>query len=361
VSVRRRGFTLIELLVVIAIIGILAAMLFPVFARARESARKTQCLANVKNIAMAVQIYLTDYDMLWPKEHRPEVIYGAPVGDPGGTSNCDLAASTEMNPYLKPPVILEEYTKSREIWSCPSARTTGSYGIINPLGMDWWARVNLVDPSRWSNYYKVAPCQDPYPTGWGGTVTDSITQLWSKSGDGGPGAFTNSLNVGDKREVKTSEMNDSSRYVIAGEASMGGTITDPLSLAYPDLYRMCGANPGSVACCNGSYADWANCSWTRDCGAEPGLNYADTEVRKKHAFPRHMGGSNVGFADGHAKWFNSEDILNNYAPDQSYRYDCYAINSSVKAQRAQRSIWDGFEHGICGMWGAFGLSPKGCS
>src|SRR5512135_3083464 len=61
-----RGFTLIELLVVIAIIGILAAMLFPVFARARESARKVQCLANVKNIAMAVQIYLTDYDRFPP-------------------------------------------------------------------------------------------------------------------------------------------------------------------------------------------------------------------------------------------------------------------------------------------------------
>ncbi len=53
---RSQGFTLIELLVVIAIIAILAAMLFPVFARARESARKIQCLSNVKNIAMAVQI-----------------------------------------------------------------------------------------------------------------------------------------------------------------------------------------------------------------------------------------------------------------------------------------------------------------
>ena len=59
---RRKGFTLIELLVVIAIIAILAAMLFPVFARARESARKIQCLSNVKNIAMAFQIYLTDFD-----------------------------------------------------------------------------------------------------------------------------------------------------------------------------------------------------------------------------------------------------------------------------------------------------------
>ncbi|MBN1460995.1 MAG: type II secretion system protein, partial [Armatimonadetes bacterium] len=57
---RSKGFTLIELLVVIAIIGILAAMVFPVFARARESARKAVCLSNVKNIGLAIQMYLAD-------------------------------------------------------------------------------------------------------------------------------------------------------------------------------------------------------------------------------------------------------------------------------------------------------------
>ena len=71
--VRCRGFTLVELLVVVAIIGVLAGMLFPVFARARESARKTQCLANVKNIALAFLLYLADYDRLNPSEHRSEV------------------------------------------------------------------------------------------------------------------------------------------------------------------------------------------------------------------------------------------------------------------------------------------------
>jgi prepilin-type N-terminal cleavage/methylation domain-containing protein len=75
VSLRRKGFTLIELLVVIAIIGILAAMVSPVFARARESARKAVCLSNVKNIALAIQMYIGDHnDTLPPKEHRQDAL-----------------------------------------------------------------------------------------------------------------------------------------------------------------------------------------------------------------------------------------------------------------------------------------------
>jgi len=62
----RRGFTLIELLVVIAIIAILAAILFPVFARAREKARQSSCLSNVKQLDLAVQMYIQDYDEMLP-------------------------------------------------------------------------------------------------------------------------------------------------------------------------------------------------------------------------------------------------------------------------------------------------------
>ena len=63
---RRFGFTLIELLVVIAIIAILAAILFPVFARAREKARQASCLSNVKQLNMGIQMYLQDYDEFFP-------------------------------------------------------------------------------------------------------------------------------------------------------------------------------------------------------------------------------------------------------------------------------------------------------
>jgi prepilin-type N-terminal cleavage/methylation domain-containing protein len=65
-----KGFTLIELLVVIAIIAILAAILFPVFAQARDKARAASCLSNNKQIGLAVAMYLQDYDNTYPRSAR---------------------------------------------------------------------------------------------------------------------------------------------------------------------------------------------------------------------------------------------------------------------------------------------------
>lgn len=72
-AMKKRGFTLIELLVVIAIIAILAAILFPVFARAREKARQTSCLSNLKQLGLAVQMYTQDYDETYCMS-----VYGVP-------------------------------------------------------------------------------------------------------------------------------------------------------------------------------------------------------------------------------------------------------------------------------------------
>jgi len=108
VTRRRSGFTLIELLVVIAIMAILAAMLFPVFARARESARKIQCLSNVRNIATAVQMYLSDYDRFPPTEHRQEVLDAVKAwtaedrGCDGATHHTDWAPPTGTRGGLTP-------------------------------------------------------------------------------------------------------------------------------------------------------------------------------------------------------------------------------------------------------------------
>jgi prepilin-type N-terminal cleavage/methylation domain-containing protein/prepilin-type processing-associated H-X9-DG protein len=75
VPIRRSGFTLIELLVVIAIIAILAAILFPVFARARGKARQAACLSNLKQLGLAVDMYAQDYDEMLPAHNDNEPPY----------------------------------------------------------------------------------------------------------------------------------------------------------------------------------------------------------------------------------------------------------------------------------------------
>lgn len=106
---KRRGFTLIELLVVIAIIAILAAILFPVFAKAREKARQTSCLNNVKQIGTAFRMYVQDYDESWPLN-----AYTLPAAGAGTTSN----GTTELWFHTLLP-----YVKNTQVFQCPSANT----------------------------------------------------------------------------------------------------------------------------------------------------------------------------------------------------------------------------------------------
>ncbi len=146
------GFTLIELLVVIAIIAILAAILFPVFARARENARRASCQSNLKQIGLGFAQYIQDYDSKYP--------YGADHALPP-SSFAGLDQSDGHKWYDK----LQPYIKSRQILVCPSATKilTGYYGwvdatgTVNPLWIGY-AYNGFLDGTRWANdgYYGYA-------------------------------------------------------------------------------------------------------------------------------------------------------------------------------------------------------------
>jgi prepilin-type N-terminal cleavage/methylation domain-containing protein/prepilin-type processing-associated H-X9-DG protein len=112
----RKGFTLIELLVVIAIIAILAAILFPVFAKARDKARQTACLSNLKQIGLATLQYNQDYDEgFYP--HRFNTTNG---GNPLIQVNGGAAIEGKAANIIPWIALLQPYTKSYNVFSCPS-------------------------------------------------------------------------------------------------------------------------------------------------------------------------------------------------------------------------------------------------
>src|SRR5438477_7166827 len=115
---RTNAFTLIELLVVIAIIAILAAILFPVFAQAREMARKTSCLSNIKQITLASLMYTQDYD---------EVLNGPAL------RKCDGVVTPYSNYWWGKnwetwPELIAPYTKNVQIITCPDRTDQPFYG-----------------------------------------------------------------------------------------------------------------------------------------------------------------------------------------------------------------------------------------
>ncbi|MFQ6096707.1 MAG: DUF1559 domain-containing protein [Armatimonadota bacterium] len=218
---RVRGFTLIELLVVIAIIAILAAILFPVFARAREKAKQASCTSNVKQLMLGLLMYASDYD-----DKFPNYLWGE--GNAGNPNSVTWWGSTYP------------YVKNVQIFACPaSGRTDRPWAV-------WMQRPPWNDPSVYINY--------------------GYNEIIGNTGGG--------LNMSRlKRPAETAVLADCSSSWIGGYWASGDR---------PFLRRVAMAED----------------PWGCGCGPQDG-NYGPNPDDRA----RHSGGSNIGFADGHVKWF----------------------------------------------------------
>ena len=298
----RGAFTLIELLVVLVLLGVLAALLLPAFARTRESARKSHCLANVKSIATAFQMYLSDYGRFPPSLHDKEAQRWLEAEHPGGKGQPGTACTEldEADPFLRHQVVLAEYIGSRQVWRCPSARTSVTAAWILPGdGGIWWQylRDNV---GRWGDGTAAGgPCFLAFPSGWGGTVTDSIAQQRRASDD--TGAFHCSIGTsGFLADVTESQVQDAGWLIVCADTQHSAHFTTIADL----LYSLCRTND----CACGDWSEGETCVLPADL-----LSRWHTDPTFRSGYTRHMGGANLGFADGHAKWWSAQ-MLEDAAP-----------------------------------------------
>jgi len=203
---RNRGFTLIELLVVIAIIAILAAILFPVFARARENARRSSCSSNMRQIGLAIKQYIADID-----ERYPLISYNDLDGVP-------LGWAKNTAPYIK----------SEQIFQCPSE--TNRAGATDGLWPEneYPYNYNYTDYYYNSNFNWQLDSTDSWVNSQGG-INESVLTESTKTvvlGDGNNGGWAYARNASEERP---------------GDSYSGGVITAN-SGAEPHLRHLDGAN-----------------------------------------------------------------------------------------------------------------------
>ncbi len=225
----RRGFTLIELLVVIAIIAILAAILFPVFAKAREKARQTSCLSNVKQLVLGLLMYAQDYDEKFPTYNWGE-------GSLGQTNSCTWWGG------------IYAYVKNGQIYSCPSNGRPGTWGTFGI-----W--LNFAGPP-----FNAADFNLDY----------GYSELIGNAGGG----------------LRMARLKYPAETVILADCQsswIGGYWSDPWPFR-AFLRRI------------------AECTGNTGCGCAP-----NDAIFNQDEAP-HNNGSNIGFCDGHVKWFGFNNI-----------------------------------------------------
>jgi prepilin-type N-terminal cleavage/methylation domain-containing protein/prepilin-type processing-associated H-X9-DG protein len=260
-SQRKRGFTLIELLVVIAIIAILAAILFPVFGRARENARRTTCQSNLKQLGLGMVMYAQDYDEIYPSAF---------------SYNPSLGNAKAWDSFIQPYMSLKvAYGKKQGFYQCPSDtidRAAGTGDAKRTYAMTgqgtFWQYTGGSDCATSGREGKIE-------TGFAGpTVADAQGYCFS-------------------RGRNASEIPDAAGTLQMAEMPAPGNV---MSFQNSAVVLRPVTNTGAqtkVSCTTGVSSS------SNACGQDMGV----TE-------PHHFEGWNYLFVDGHVKWLKPEATIN---------------------------------------------------
>lgn len=299
----KRAFTLIELLVVIAIIALLAAILFPVFARVRENARRTSCASNMKQIALGFAQYNSDNDAKFP--HAWDIT-------PGVTFNTANAQLTTSPPNYDPviwPAKIEPYLKNRQIFSCPSFTKIHNSPCVNV------ANIAHLD-AKWS-------AGDP-------TVGSANSSTFRGAAQTAYGYNVQFLGGGQFHGLNTCQhvsRPTTTNCFNCGIAAAEAVIAKPAQTIM--LTENTWQNTGSSS--GGAFADIATGSDIL--GEEFWCNQAGTNSAGNNWDTRHNGGMNVAFVDGHVKWMKRDAAL--YRP-----FSGAGCNSLIGFENDDKWLWD---------------------
>ncbi len=303
-KLRRTGFTLIELLVVIAIISLLAAILFPVFASARENGRKSACMSNEKQIATAARMYMDDNDGALYHHHEQYVLDDgtqvpdlpasqAATGTPGTPTyddapECDGGGQGNSNAEKPWAIFFQPYLSNREAIFCSSdpaphsqyqAKTIQQYnGGISVLGQECIAAPNgeqcLAENDHWAM--------------WSYLLNSIFTHKSCRYAEEGVlKSFATDATLTDPNVILFSERN--SQALDAADNTVWGYVPQ-------DDYDTW---PGEASLVQSGAGKYANEGWI--------------------AYSRHNGGSNYIFFDGHVKWLHWSQARTYQFPDHTVR------------------------------------------
>jgi prepilin-type N-terminal cleavage/methylation domain-containing protein/prepilin-type processing-associated H-X9-DG protein len=286
----RSGFTLIELLVVIAIIAILAAILFPVFAQAREKARQTSCLSNMKQINLATVQYIQDFDETWPI-----AIAGDPNANTQATALRPVGDLTTFGPITRSwaPNAIQPYIKSLQVWTCPSYGEDRDFATPAPAWgpnvrvsysmngyLNAWPDAEAPEPSRiiaWTELQKAGwvaygiefPSPNPANVTAANTNKEVYKFKWQGPGCTTRGGYTQQLDRSIWLHTQGGNYAYMDGHVQFKRAAAAGTAFARLTTKglplHPEGYYARGINAGA-------------CTWFRNYAPIPAPSWVDSQV-----------------------------------------------------------------------------------